>query len=305
MIQHSDEFGIRMTDLHRSKSLEFVGGRNFRLNHRAITKTIVAPLSLRMLDFLRIASSVYFTDRLVKRDRRHGPDGWPRSMALNIDVSDASFWRDPAVHHLVTTAVGFVSGDDWDLSFREADQRRLKMQQPLRFGDPGRAERVCLYSGGLDSAAGLAKQLSTAPEPSTLAVNVQHRNDIGKTVVEQLRPLSNHFKANVQPVIVPFEMDTPKRFAGQEETSQRSRSFLFVAVGGVVAWAIGASEVEVYESGIGAINAPLLAGMEGSQATRSAHPTFLKLMSRLLSAVSGFEIDVTLPFSNFDKRRNC
>jgi hypothetical protein len=40
---------------------------------------------------------------------------------------------------------------------------------------------------------------------------------------------------------------------------------------------------------------------QGSQATRSAHPTFLKKMSRLLGEVSGRTIDVQLPFEGLTK----
>lgn len=96
-------------------------------------------------------------------------------------------------------------------------------------------------------------------------------------------------------------MTAPQRLVHCEESSQRARGFLFVAVGGAVAAVTKASRVEMYESGVGAINAPLLAGMEGSQATRSAHPTFLRKMSRLLSVVSEHPIDVTLPFKQLTK----
>jgi hypothetical protein len=87
----------------------------------------------------------------------------------------------------------------------------------------------------------------------------------------------------------------------QEETSQRCRPFLFMAVGGVVAAMQGASSVEVLESGVGAINLPLMSGMVGSKATRSSHPELLRLMSRLLTLVSGREIVYRLPFMDRTK----
>jgi 7-cyano-7-deazaguanine synthase in queuosine biosynthesis len=96
-------------------------------------------------------------------------------------------------------------------------------------------------------------------------------------------------------------MVSPKKLAGEEEISQRARSVVFIGVGGVVAWAAGASAVELYESGIGAINSPLLASMEGSQATRGTHPKHLALMSNLLSLASEREIRVTLPFVGMTK----
>jgi len=54
--------------------------------------------------------------------------------------------------------------------------------------------------------------------------------------------------------------------------------------------------VEVFESGVGAVNLPLLAGMVGSKATRGSHPHFFRLMSRLVSLAAGREIVFHLPF---------
>jgi hypothetical protein len=82
----------------------------------------------------------------------------------------------------------------------------------------------------------------------------------------------------------------------KQELSQRCRSFLFAAVGAVVAAMSGVGAVEVFESGVGAVNLPLLAGMVGSKATRGSHPHFLRLMSRLVSLTAGREIVFHLPF---------
>jgi hypothetical protein len=63
----------------------------------------------------------------------------------------------------------------------------------------------------------------------------------------------------------------------------------------------GGRHVEVLESGIGAINVPLMAGMTGSRATRNCHPEFLLRMSRLASLVCGEEMTFRLPFFNRTK----
>jgi hypothetical protein len=85
---------------------------------------------------------------------------------------------------------------------------------------------------------------------------------------------------------------------GLQETSQRSRAFLFAACAAVAAQACKVSEVEVFENGIGAINLPLMAGtLAGGMATRGAHPTFLKWMSQLASFVAEQPVRYTLPFA--------
>jgi hypothetical protein len=82
----------------------------------------------------------------------------------------------------------------------------------------------------------------------------------------------------------------------KEERSQRSRSFLFAAAGATAAVMSGTSAVEVYESGVGAINLPLMAGMVGSKATKSCHPEFYRRMSILCSLVSNRDIRFDLPY---------
>jgi hypothetical protein len=58
----------------------------------------------------------------------------------------------------------------------------------------------------------------------------------------------------------------------------------------------GSPEVEVYESGIGAMNLPLRDWMVGSRATKSSHPHFLRLASGIVSRVAGRDVTFRLPF---------
>src|SRR5690606_29891616 len=87
-----------------------------------------------------------------------------------------------------------------------------------------------------------------------------------------------------------------------QERSQRSRAFLFYATAAVIAQACEIENIEVFENGVGAINLPLMTGMlAGGLATRGAHPTFLKLMSQLASAVAEKPIRYSLPFATQTK----
>lgn len=298
MIRPREEFGVQLKDLRRSEERQFVGGRDFRLDFRGISESLLLQMTPAMEDLLRIAATVYFIDRLVKRDRRSGPSNWARQIACSIAVREPEFWNHSPVHDLVKQCVGFVSGDEWSFEFQP--DRSAKPHRPRGlfsttdlFDSPPVAS---LYSGGLDSAAGLACRLSSSVRKPHLPIVVRHRSDIARNATLQLGKLSDHFGVKLNPVVPVMSMIPPKKLVAHEELSQRARGFLFVSVGGVIAGTTGANELELYESGIGAVNAPLLAGMEGSQATRGTHPRFLKLMSQLLGLVFGRQIDVTLPF---------
>src|SRR5262249_13276133 len=108
--------------------------------------------------------------------------------------------------------------------------------------------------------------------------------------------------SRIDPLIVKVAMMWPSvAEKKQQESSQRSRSFLFTSLGAITAIMHGQRTIEMFESGVGAINLPLMAGMVGSKVTRSSHPEFLRLMSNLASLVADYEVKFTLPFADKTK----
>jgi hypothetical protein len=69
-----------------------------------------------MVDVLRIASVVYFADRIVKRDLK-GVEQWCREISCSIPVRDADFWNSGPARSAIQEAVDFVSGDKWMFDF--------------------------------------------------------------------------------------------------------------------------------------------------------------------------------------------
>ena len=298
MKRRSEQFLVQVEDAKRAETRRFVGGRHFRLDLQGITDFLRVPLTARIVDFLRIVATVYFADRLVRRDRRGGSDGWRRRINCSLELRELDFWNNSRFRELTEETVGFVSGDEWHFEFLPNDLGAKRLGDCLAL--PDIAPTVCLYSGGLDSAAGLARRLQEGLRAPILPVVVRHRTDICKTAAKQLRLLEGEYGIDLTAVRGVFSMRNPKRL-WKEESSQRSRVFLFTGIGGVAAWMTGASAVEMYESGVGAVNFPLLAGMEGSQATRSCHPAFLRQMSEILSIAAGREIHFNLPFFHMTK----
>jgi len=66
------------------------------------------------------------------------------------------FWRNPENYELLTYILHFLSGDDWVFKFTQKDSNTQKMWN-LNFSTLNTI--FCLYSGGLDSMAGLVYQL--------------------------------------------------------------------------------------------------------------------------------------------------
>ncbi len=276
-----------------------VAGRRFLLKEEALCVGLRCDLPSRVRDLVRTGMAIYVVDRLWRRNRRSAAKGPSRDVELAVEVSDPDFWRSRPVTMALRRACELLSGDRWDISFSQPDHRQRCRQRFLNFPVPDNP-MVCLYSGGLDSAAGLATQLRNR-RARTVVVTADHQRGLGSTVRKQLAWLRRRYGRELHPVIVRTELLKPPRPA-QQELTQRCRSLLFAALGGAAACASRASTVEVYENGVGAINLPLMAGMQvGGRSSRSSHPAFLRHMTDLVSLVAERPVSFELPFRDQTK----
>ncbi|MDP6547125.1 MAG: hypothetical protein QGH60_24375, partial [Phycisphaerae bacterium] len=230
-------------------SIELLAEHEFRLDEQNLSDALRANLSTRERDFLRVAMGIYTVDRALRRNSR---GGLSRIVRLSVDLCEPGFWREPGIVSLLQDAVQQVSDDCWDFEFRQSKEFvNLKPYLGFRPDSP----LVCLYSGGLDSAAGLATRLRLQPRP-VVTVTAFHQPGQKKRVREQVQRLGHKYGVHTYPLIVKTSMVNAPALSKQE-TSQRCRSILFLGTGGVAASMAGASEVEVYENGVGAVNLPL------------------------------------------------
>jgi 7-cyano-7-deazaguanine synthase in queuosine biosynthesis len=282
---------------------ERFAGRHFHLDHRSLAKFFFAKPTPLLDDLLRVSTSAYVIDRLAKRRLQKDGRSWPRRLRMSVEVLEPDFWSSNKVALALTESLEFVSGDCWEITFEKAPPGQAADEESFfPFTDPYVANQplVCLYSGGLDSAAGLVRRIRDCPGRPVIPVTVWHQPRQKSLIERQFRAIKERCHVCLAPVVVKAAMVWNSQLQ-KEERSQRCRPFLFAAVGGVVAAMQGASRVEVLESGVGAINLPLMAGMVGSKATRSCHPEFLRLMSRLVTLVAGREIVYRLPFMDRTK----
>lgn len=258
----------------------------------------------RCIDLLNIAAGIYSVDRLVKRNRG-ASNCSSRSCTITVAVRDMEFWNQPVVKAQIEEIILFLADEYWDISFEPAPKQdgEGRHQHPLRLTTPYHADRVALYSGGLDSAAGLANQLIAGVHKYVL-VTVGHQARLRKETKRQLRSLQDLLRI---PPILHSTVVTGLRGGNEtplskQERTQRTRSLLFAACAVAVASVFDIKQIEVFENGLGSINSPLMTGaMFGGLATRGAHPTFLRQMSVLASAVVESPLELLLPFARMTK----
>jgi 7-cyano-7-deazaguanine synthase in queuosine biosynthesis len=302
MITQRFPFSTSFSTAPQNSAVELRAGKHFWFDLDAVNTFCLGDLPARLVDFLRIASSFYVVDRLVKRRPSGGARKPSRTIGLKVGVLDAGFWGQQEVRDAIHHAVELVSGDFWDIDFVEDTSPFCRTKRLLPDPDQGVSPLVCLYSGGLDSAAGLVARMVQSPGRPVLPVTVWHQPRQRHLVGEQLKILRNHFDGAVDPLIVKVAMMWKSLLDRDlEESTQRCRCFLFAALGATAAIMHGQRVVEVFESGVGAINLPLMSGMVGAMTTKSAHPKFLRLMSRLASLIAEGAVEFRLPF--FDRTK--
>ena len=150
-MKYMPPFTVRFSQGSDSPCQELVAGKHFHLGLDAVEQLFWTNLSPRLLDFLRVAMSVYVADRLGRRKQQSQERRWFRSLKLSVAVQEPEFWESDEVFATLMECLDFLSEDAWDLKF--VKDRREQPPHVARFlpGDNPFAAvppLVCLYSGG-------------------------------------------------------------------------------------------------------------------------------------------------------------
>lgn len=280
--------GAETTDGRRILRLDAIsenGDTNLRLSN--ITEALKNRLPDRLIDLLEIATYVYTADCDVSRERAwiddKSTEPWVREFELVVPVRDLEFWGRAEVVEALTSALEFLSSDRFAFRFVRLRRRPLtngylelvQLQDEPFYG----AERVVMFSGGLDSLAG-AIETASRGDPLVL---VSHRPapQIGKRQRVLVETLSGRLGVPVRHIPV-----WVNKSGHDNESTQRTRSFLFSALGAVVAKMLNAGGVRFYENGVISLNWPLADEAMLSRASRTTHPETMRRLESLLRLVT-------------------
>ncbi|MGN6655231.1 MAG: 7-cyano-7-deazaguanine synthase [Rhodanobacter sp.] len=278
--------------------------QNVTITAQSMLNHLLETASQRSIDLVAIATGIYAIDRVCKRKLTRQNECGVRTLRVVFEVSDLLFWQRPDIVEQLVDIICMLSGDTWLVSFAKRSephqttnvQRSLDLQQPL-------PTRVALYSGGLDSAAGLANRL-VANDQTYMLLTVGHHVAVRSQCLDQVQKLRQLLRTPMlhhASFMVRFDGGVAGKMKLQEK-SQRARGFLFCAAAALLANACNIEDVELFENGVGAINLPLTeGGLTDGLSTRGAHPGFLAKMGFLVSAVLDTPFRFSLPFLNATK----
>lgn len=266
--------------------------------------TCLGPFDVCERDLLRVAAAVLDADRLSPRL----PDGrmrrardlrWQRTLSVRIAVEDPSRWI--RVEAPLARLLHFMTDDTWEVTF--ADAPRPMVQQLLPRTELDSADEVALFSGGLDSVAGLYAR-SRARGGHFVAVSAcgtEVRGHAQGAALDELRELG----INATSLRLVHQLRATQRSRSRMEASQRSRGLLFLAMGAVTAARLSKAEFCIYETGVGCINLPMSRAQVSAQGTRAMHPLTIALFNDLLESVLDQPVRAIVPFFLLTKGELC
>ena len=271
---------------------------NVNLKYLSISRRLVRNLPPTILDLIEIASYVYAGDQSVTRG---GPalrgDGaqWRRDFHYHIPVRNPELWNGSDTKEALIDLLTFMSDEYYDFTFRPLTHE-VPPEAYFEFDD-GKpwfpADEVLLYSGGLDSFAGVCESVLGQKRNVVL---VSHRPAPQTYGVQ--RDLLVDFKAKaegkVQLLHVPVLVNKAEKLT--KDTHQRTRSFLYSSLAATLAVMHNLDRIAFCENGITSCNLVSSESVKGSRASRTTHPISLKGMERLLSLVFDRQFKVENPF---------
>ncbi len=262
----------------------------------------VYHLPNRLLDLLEITAYVFAADRWAQRGPKDALEfhAWARSMHFVIRVRDAEFWNRQAVSSKLSAALLFMTGDlKYDFQFipgHSTPQSDLFDQEAFEIETRGPVS-VVLFSGGLDSLAGVLKRLDTTEEDIYL---ISHRSGLPSTKRTQ-KSLVDALKSDYPGRVHHYSFECGLSHKRGTEETQRTRAFLFNSIAFTLAYRLSQKEFFAYENGITSLNLIRRQDLISARASRTTHPKTHALMSSFLSEVADDKIKVVNPFWQLTK----
>lgn len=268
---------------------------NTRLLLENVTDAFAQHLEPRMVDLLELATYVYTADCAVSREQAwiddKSTEPWSRDFHLVMPVRDLAFWNRDDVRDGLIDALDYLSSDQFGITFCELKEGR-EVSKYLKIENVEdkpfySIERVTMFSGGLDSLAGAVE----CAERGESLVLVSHRSapQINRRQIALVKKLKEKFPVPIMHIPV-----WVNKSGFHRESTQRTRTFLFSALGVAVASVLKAKGVRFYENGVISLNWPLADEALRSRASRSTHPkSLLRLQElyRLVTDDTGFAVD--------------
>ncbi|MDE0143454.1 MAG: 7-cyano-7-deazaguanine synthase [Caldilineaceae bacterium] len=287
-------------------------GCAYWIDPNSLSRSFCQPLTTKAADLLDVILAIYASDRLSRRVYK-GVDTGHRQFHVNVGLRDPDLWSETKLTQKLLEFLQWLGEDDWIIHFaeRQTAPYSAELDQFLYRLPPEPPITVSLFSGGLDSLAGLATHMLNNQSSSYILVSGYTNRRLAGRQRLQLRLIRQSTRGRnlkdamptVCHVAVPFGLH--KLEGQQEDKWQRYRGLVFLAIGAVAALQAGADTLWVFENGIGALNLPLNKTQLGVDNYRGVHPRSLMMAENLFELALDKPLRIRNPFLFRTKTEMC
>lgn len=220
-----------------------------------------------------LSAIVYSIDRSVNR-HKYSIDGWTREFDVNIKFPAYAKFKQCKTD--IEQMLSFLTGDYWHFNFVGDTVVEYPQFKPNAYYE--NITQVNLFSGGLDSLIGAIDYVANNPN-GKLYLSSHYDSYMTGPKTDQSRVRKELTKEYNKSIVYREGISiTP---GVSEETSCRSRSFVFIALANIVA-SYAKCDVVIPENGSVSLNFPLSHSRRAACSTRTTHPIFISHFQTLL-----------------------
>ncbi|WP_317057217.1 hypothetical protein [Roseovarius rhodophyticola] len=135
-----------------------------KLRISQLNSQLVAGLPDRALDLLEVAALIYGADAAVSRggpvDQNLGRK-WHRRFIVEMPVRDLLFWHSGKIAQTLEETLMFLSDDRFEFEFTQKNEPDAERTRFFKYDKESswKADRILMFSGGLDSFAGALQEI--------------------------------------------------------------------------------------------------------------------------------------------------
>lgn len=226
-------------------------------------------------DVLRVAYYIFEAEKIIKRGETLSK--------LVIPLSEETFDRInlKKLKEVLEELLLLVLVEDTEVGFKKIDDTKRRVTKKFQFE---KKEVICLFSGGVDSYAGIT--VAEKKYNSMIGLFVAHNDQV--RIIKIINDLKKNIKTLIRTIYAP---------PMESEGYSQFRGFLYVLAGGVYANLTGANKILVTECGP-TMYQPLFSPYDSI--TYTTHPYVMKVAKDVLEIFIR-KIDIITPFEDLTK----
>jgi hypothetical protein len=248
-------------------------------------------------DLLDLAVAIHAVDRIIERRKNS-----PYSFYVELPMRNHAVFLDDGIRNDLSNILEWYTGDCWQFTFskRDVPGRPVEIQRYFPWKKPSpQPIEISLWSGGLDSLAGLHNRLLRNHESQHILIGAGANNQVTTSQKILAAEIAKLFPDRTTLIQIPYHWSGIP--FSQKNFTQRARGLVFMLIGAACAYHFGSNALSIYENGIGAINLPYSKAEVGLDHARSVHPLSLFYLGDLISKTIRTQFDFSNPYMFWTK----